>query len=83
MAERLQFGEQGRVELRGLRGQLVEVVTGAGQNPEHVGITTRGIRDSIDGTQRTRAGQLLADRQHHVAPVQAAQDHAERGERHE
>ena len=70
--DHFQLGKHRGVEFRGLCGQLVEVVTGAGQNPGHVGVALRRVRQSVHRAQRLCAGHLLTDRQHHVTSAQPA-----------
>ena len=41
--------------------QLVEMVTRAGQNPGHGGITLRGLRQPVHGVQQLCADHILAD----------------------
>ena len=56
-----QLGEHRRMEFRGLGGQLLEMVTGAGQNPGHGGVASRRVRQSVHGVKRLCAGQFRTD----------------------
>jgi hypothetical protein len=83
MADEFEFSQHGGVEFWRFGGEFVEMVAGPGQAPEHVGVTSGSVRDSIHSAQRTSAGQRLTDLKQHVASVQTTKDHAQRGDRHE